>query len=174
VAAWAGGLAAVVAIAALGQGEDRTEAVTGILPATSPTGAADVARPSPVIVLEQPSREGLLIRPTDLLVSGHLREGSGPVRLLVETARNKPIAVRLSEPSDPPSSGAGGSTRFAFTVPLVDPREGERLIIHVIAYDGDGVPIEAVRRRVVVGPHEPGVFGEDGLMGGIPFPSDRP
>lgn len=171
--AWAGGLVAVVAIAALGRGDGSPDAATGPLPMASPTLAADAARPSPVIVLEQPSREGLLIRPTDLLVSGHLRAGSGPVRVLVETARNKPMAVRLSEPSGEPSA-ASGPTRFAFTIPLVDPREGERLIIHVIAYDEAGMPVEAVRRRVVIGPHEPGVFGEDGLMGGLPFPSDRP
>jgi hypothetical protein len=124
------------------------------------------------IVIEHPHREGAIVRPTDLVVVGHLRDGAGPVRVIVETSRNKPLAMQEVEPT--PGTGADAPRRFAATMAVGDRREGERLIIHVIAYDAAGVPVEVLRRRVVVGPDEPWIIGEDGLMGGIAFPSSGP
>ena len=113
-----------------------------------------------------------MIRPSDLTVAGYLRDGGGPVRVIVETSRNKPLAVRQVETTR--GGPLAGRARFAVTLPVGDRLEGERLIIHVIAYDQGGVPVEVLRRRVVIGTDETRPIGEDGLMGRIAFPSPAP
>jgi hypothetical protein len=165
----------VVGLASLGgqAGIQRTapEPIAAATPASGTPAPARAERAS-TIVIEHPHREGAIVRPTDLVVVGHLRDGTGPVRVIVETSRNKPLAMQQVEPT--PGTGVDAPRRFAATMAVGDRREGERLIIHVIAYDAAGVPVEVLRRRVVVGPHEPWVIGEDGLMGGIAFPSSAP
>lgn len=106
----------------------------------------------------------------ELVVAGYLLREASHLRVIVETSRNKPIAVEAvallgtQRPEDPMSP-------FAVTLPLADPPEGERLIIHVIVYDRDGLPSDVLRRRVLIGPRVPRIIGEDGLMGGLVLPA---
>ena len=173
--AWLAGLAVVVGLGVLG---DRTPD-GGVVAVASPTPrgtAPDAPSRPPVdgssIVLEHPYREGAIVRPTDLVVTGYLRQGVGPVRVIVETSRNKPLAVEQIDATT--GTARTARPRFTATMPVGDRHEGERLIIHVISYDPDGLPIDVLRRRVIIGPQEPWVIGEDGLMGGLAFPSATP
>ena len=173
--AWLAALGVIVALGVLG--ERTPDGGVVAVASDTPGRTAPAASPrAPVdgssIVLEHPYREGAIVRPTDLVVTGYLRRGVGPVRVIVETSRNKPLAVQQIEATT--GTARTALPRFTATMPVGDRHEGERLIIHVISYDPDGLPIDVLRRRVIIGPHEPWVIGDDGLMGGLAFPSATP
>jgi hypothetical protein len=56
---------------------------------------------------------------------------------------------------------------FLVTLPLVGPRDGGTMTLQVVAYDGHGLPLDVVRRQIVIGPVIRRVVGADGLLGGI-------
>ncbi len=90
---------------------------------------------------------------------GPVPSGSGSA-----SANGKALAFETVEPP-----ATRGSTARAFDVglPLGNPRPGGTMVIQVIAYGPDGVPVDVVRRQFVVGPVLRTVGGEDGIIGGI-------
>lgn len=141
----------------------------------STTGAArsiaGVVGPSPaafdtpvpllgVIELQEPAAAGTVVTTPDLVIRGYLLEGGGPVRVVLESSGGKPMLTRTLSPSP----------WFVVNLPLSNPRPGGEMTVSVIAYDLDGIPIDVVRRRVVIGAIAEREIGEDGLMGGIVFP----
>jgi hypothetical protein len=117
-----------------------------------------------ILVLQQPPRDGAVVTTRDLVVRGLVAAGTGPVRVGLASANGKALAFETVEPP-----ATGGSTARAFDVglPLGNPRPGGTMVIQVIAYGADGVPVDVVRREFVVGPVLRTVGGEDGIIGGI-------
>lgn len=132
----------------------------------SPTPAVGSRLDGGVIVLRRPWVGGGPVRSRDLVVSGHLVAGTGPVSAIVSTATGERIAARtvgpltVGRPSDDPNPV------FMMTVPLGDPRPSGELQLRVVAYDLAGRPVDVVRRWIVVGPLVRRAIGEDGLVGG--------
>lgn len=160
---WLVGLGVVAGVGALGESE--------IAPPSEAPSLAVVARPSPatidtpepiagVIELQEPAAAGSVVTTPDLVIRGYLRERGGPVRVLLESSGGKPMLTRTLSPSP----------WFVVNLPLSNPRPGGELTVQVIAYDLDGIPIDVVRRRVVIGAIAEREIGEDGLMGEIVFP----
>jgi hypothetical protein len=172
------GLGAVVGLAAQG----------GSAPSPSgPPGAAAVSSPSrpPVglrhIALDQPARRGEVVTTRELIVRGRVARTAGNVRIILESSGGKPIAAAAI---DPTGHGHGDWIPFESRFRLATPRPGGDMTLFVVAVDGDGIPIDAIRRRFTIGAivDIPAVVrssgprdgrsrsnGEDGLMGGIPF-----
>jgi len=100
---------------------------------------------------------------------------------MLESSGGKPIAAAAI---DPTGHGHGDWIPFESRFRLAIPRPGGDMTLFIIAVDGDGIPIDAIRRRFTIGaivdiparlrsdPSGDGFSrsnGEDGLMGGIPF-----
>lgn len=88
------------------------------------------------------------MRTRQLVVHGRVREGIGEVRLSLETRRGQVLATERLDPTGLPRLGM---IPFVTTFELSNPRPGGSMILFVVAVDPDGVPIDAVRRRFVVG-----------------------
>lgn len=99
-----------------------------------------------------------------LVVRGLVPAGTGPLRISLESRGGKALRIETVEPM--PRLGQQPQA-FAIELPVGGPRPGGILTVQVVAYDDDGVPIDGIRRRVVLGPIERTVGGEDGLMGGL-------
>lgn len=113
-----------------------------------------------MIELQEPAAAGSVVTTQDLVIRGYLREQGGPIRVLLESSGGKPMVNRMFSPSP----------WFVVNLPLSNPRPGGEVTLWIIAYDLDGIPIDVVRRHVVMGAIAEREIGEDGLMGGIVFP----
>ncbi|MEX2184801.1 MAG: hypothetical protein WEC14_10165 [Chloroflexota bacterium] len=176
--AWLVVLGGAVAVARSGAddgvGQLTAPSAVAEVPPARPTAAPSPAASSPledsVLVLQVPRPAGGAITTHDLVVSGYLVDGTGPVSAIITTSEGERIAARtvgpltIGRPDDDPNP------RFLITVPLGDQRPVGEVRLRVVVYDIDGVPVEVVRRRVVIGPLERREIGEDGLVGGIVFP----
>ena len=105
----------------------------------------------------------------ELVVRGFLRGGSGPVQVVVESSGGKAIAIRTVGPTTVGRPANDPAPPFLTRFPISNPRPGGEMTIQVIAYDPDGLPVDVVRRRFVIGAIAVREIGEDGLMGGIVF-----
>ena len=164
------GLGAVIALATQG----------GAAPAPArPSGAAVVTPPSsaPVgrrqLALDQPARRGDIVTTRELIVRGRVAQTAGEVRIMLESRGGKPVATA---DIDPIGYGHGEWIPFESRFRLEMPRPAGDMTLFIVAVDGDGIPIDALRRRFTIGAiiEIPAVGrsrsnGEDGLMGGIPF-----
>lgn len=150
----------------MGGSETAATAATAAAPSievvVSPSlRAIDTAEPVlGVIELQEPAAAGSIVTTPDLVIRGYLRERGGPVRVLLESSGGKPMLTRTLSPAP----------WFVVNLPLSNPRPGGEMTVSVIAYDLDGIPIDVVRRRVVIGAIAEREIGEDGLMGGLVFP----
>jgi hypothetical protein len=164
------GLGAVVGLAAQG----------GSVPSSSATpSAAIVSLPSSPLVgrrqlaLDQPARRGDVVTTLELIVRGRVARTAGEVRIMLESSGGKPVAAAAVDPT-----GHGDWIPFESRFRLATPRPGGDMTLFIVAVDGDGIPIDAIRRRFTIGAivdlparqnARSGSNGEDGLMGGIPF-----
>jgi hypothetical protein len=139
---------------------------------TSPNGSVGPRQ----VRLDQPARRGDVVTTRELIVRGRVARSAGEVRIMLESSGGKPIAAAAL---DPTGFGHGDWIPFESRFQLAVPRPGGDMTLFIIAVDGDGIPIDAVRRRFTVGaiidiPADTAArrsrsHGEDGLMGGIPF-----
>jgi hypothetical protein len=175
--AWAGGLAAVVGVAAAGSIiSTRSVPVPSVEVAeVAPPltrASADATRATTVAV-EDPARAGAVITTPGLLVQGSRSGPAGQVRVTLESSGAKLVASETI-----PASGAGGAFRVEF--PLSNPRPGGTMVVQVVAFDSAGIPVDVVRIPVEIGAIVPaapaavarngsGPMGDDGLIGGIVF-----
>lgn len=168
------GLGAVVGLAAQGGSVPSPPGQPGIAavisPSSSPVGRRQLA-------LDQPARRGDVVTTRALIVRGRVSRTAGEVRIILESSGGKPIAAAAI---DPTGYGHGDWIPFESRFRLAIPRPGGDMTLFIIAVDGEGIPIDAIRRRFTIGaiidiPAGPssrtgkgrsGSNGEDGLMGG--------
>jgi hypothetical protein len=190
VAAWGLGLLAVIggAIAGGHVGSDGTEAhatsaVAGAhatsLEAASATGTGRFGDdiPAAVILLEFPRGAHPVITSRDVLVSGRVRDGTGPVVVMLESrAPERLITVTVNPKHLPDHRDSSHSSAFIATLPLPDPRPTGPAVVHVISFDPGGTATDILLRTIQIGPFLDPTYGdgaarpptgEDGLMGGI-------
>ncbi len=144
-AAWVAGLGTVVGIALLGT------AGPGV-PAPSPTAAAVApaeprATPERSIRMDQPTRRDEVVRTREIVVRGQVAKGVSQVWITLESG-GRPIGTETIDPIGMPRNDLiPFETRFT-----VDrPRPAGPLFVMVVAIDADGFPIDAVRRRFMLG-----------------------
>jgi hypothetical protein len=181
-AAWLGALVIVAGVAVMGGlNGDATREVASRPSATDQgpahaaaqaatagaTATTTQAPPERVIVLRDPPMDHALITTHDLVVSGYLTSGMGPVRVGLASRNGKALAFRTVEPTVIGRVNGDSSPSFLVALPLVGPRDGSPMIIQVIAYDRHGIPLDVIRREVILGPVTRRVVGADGLLGGI-------
>jgi hypothetical protein len=178
-AAWLGVLVIVAGLAVMGgQDSDATREVASRPSATDQgpapgaasagaTAATTQAPPERVIVLRDPPMDDALITTHDLVVSGYLTSGMGPVRVGLASRNGKALAFRTVEPTVIGRVHGDSSPSFLVALPLIGPRDGSPMTIQVIAYDRHGIPLDVIRREVILGPVTRRVVGADGLLGGI-------
>ena len=152
-------------------------------PDASPAGDTAATGERQVVILS-PADQNAVITTRELMVEGYVRSGAGPVKIVIESSGSKVVAVRTVQPRGASSvTDAGDRSHFSATFPLSNPRPGGRMVVQVIAYDLSGMPLDSLRRRITIGAFvDPGpaglpgrpALGEDGLIGGIPFDTDRP
>jgi hypothetical protein len=146
-----------------------SDAAVLIAPSSAPPGRRQLA-------LDQPARRGDVVSTRELIVRGRVARTVGEVRIMLESRGGKPVAMAAI---DPTGGGHGGWIPFESRFRLEMPRPAGDMTLFIIAVDGNGIPIDAVRRRFSIGAFIdiPAVIergrgrsnGEDGLMGGIPF-----
>ena len=69
---------------------------------------------------------------------------------MLESSGGKPIATAGVDPTGHRgATGCGSRSRARFRLPT--PRPGGAMVLFVVAVDGDGIPIDGVRRRFTVG-----------------------
>jgi hypothetical protein len=181
-AAWLGALVIVAGVAVMGgQNGDATREVASRPSATDQgpaqaavqaatagaTATTTQAPPERVIVLRDPPMDDALVTTHDLVVSGYLTSGMGPVRVGLASRNGKALAFRTVEPTVIGRVNGDSSPSFLVALPLVGPRDGSPMTIQVIAYDRHGIPLDVIRREVILGPVTRRVVGADGLLGGI-------
>jgi len=210
---WLVALGAVVAVGVAGRGTEPRprEALiaqpTSALVTHGPTVPGNtVASPGPnagrqsarvpLLVVEEPAVSGQMITSRDLVVRGSLSHVSGPVRVTLESRNGKPIAVATAQPVARGRREDDPRPVFEVRLALPGPRPNGTMVVQVVVFDIDGIPRDAIRRRIRVGAVEPGGaasvavdaateggvagsvatgaqarprLGEDGLMGGITF-----
>jgi hypothetical protein len=118
-------------------------------------------------VLRQPLSDDAIVTTRDVVVSGYLTSGMGPVRVGLASRNGKALAFRTVEPTVIGRVKGDSNPTFLVTLPLAGPRDGGTMTIQVVAYDEHGLPLDVVRRQVIVGPVIRRVVGADGLLGGI-------
>jgi hypothetical protein len=133
--------------------------------------------PSSDIVLDSPGTINQLITTRDLVVRGHLQEGTGRVQVLLQSRGAEPIVVRTVEPLIlPDRRGRVLPPQFVVTLPLPDPRPSGPAVVQIVAYDGTGRARDVLLRPIQIGALLDPTYGdgsrrpptgEDGLMGGI-------
>jgi hypothetical protein len=129
--------------------------------------ATQSAPPDPIIVLRDPPANDAIITTRDVVVSGYLTSGMGPVRVGLASRNGKALAFRTVEPTVIGRVEGDSNPTFLVTLPLAGPRDGGTMTLQVVAYDRLGLPLDVVRRQIVIGPVIRRVVGADGLLGGI-------
>lgn len=167
MATWLLGLFGIVGVAAVGRlaesGEpaSRTAVIVFESPARTampaPTAPA-VPRPE-LIVLASPAEAGMTITTRDLVVQGYLQMAAGTVRVTLEARGNRVIDDATITPAlaFAERSTVDRHAQFEVRFGLPNPRPNGRMIVQVVAYDGDGQILDVVRRPFRVGPLLEGV-----------------
>jgi hypothetical protein len=159
--AWAGGLDGDVPAPA-------TVVSAGPLASTEPTAAVtSSADPAfDAIAITWPAETNQLIRTTDLVVRGHVREPSWRVQVVLQSRGAEPIVVRTGGPMTLPGDRDRSPGRtFIVTLPLPDPRPSGPAVVQVVAYDASGRAQEVVLRPVQIGARiGPASGGDTGVI----------
>ena len=173
VVGWVVGLGAVIALATQGGAAPERAAPSAAAVVTS-SSSAPVGRRQ--LALDQPARRGDVVTTRELIVRGRVARTAGEVRIMLESRGGKPVATAAI---DPIGYGHGDWIPFESRFRLEMPRPAGDMTLFIVAVDGAGIPIDAVRRRftigaiidisAVTGGRRSRSNGEDGLMGGIPF-----
>jgi len=174
-----------VAVAGGVGSEDIAEAPLG--PSGAPAVAPVVAPPpvegapsvaSSIILLDWPATSTSVVTTRDLVVRGHVPEGSGHIVVMLESKSPERMIVVTVNPTRLPDGELHGMSAFLATVQLPAPRPTGPAVVHVIAFDADGTATEILLRTVQIGALIDPTYGdgsarpptgEDGLMGGIPY-----
>jgi hypothetical protein len=154
--------------------------------ATSSAGAAEATGRgrfdkddilTPVVVLETPSEASAIISTRGIEVRGRVREGGGPVVVMLESSTAERLIVVTVYPVRIPDPGGGAPTSaFIGTLPIPDPRPIGPAFVRVLGFDASGTSAHVVERPIQIGAvldptygdgSERPPTGEDGLMGGI-------
>ena len=197
VAVWGLGLLAVIggAIAGGHPGSEVAPAATAAIAATashaaarSATASAEIALATdtgrfgddvftPVVVLETPSESNAIISTRGIEVRGRVREGGGPVVVMLESSTaDRLIVVTVYPVRVPDSDGGAPTSTFIGTLPIPDPRPLGPAFVRVLGFDASGTAAHVVVRPIRIGAVLDPTYGdgsarpptgEDGLMGGI-------
>jgi hypothetical protein len=198
VASWGIGLLAVI-VGAIAGGRVGSDAVPDVPRAIGavPSGVAEPDATSAeaatatgtgrfgddispaAILLESPREANAVITTRDVEVRGRVREGAGPIVVMLESSSPDRMIVITVYPVRLPDSGDGSHTsEFIGTLRLPDPRPTGPAVVHVIAFDPSGTATDIMLRTIRIGAVLDPTYGaeaarpptgEDGLMGGIPF-----
>jgi len=132
---------------------------------------------TPVVVLETPSEPNAVISTLGIEVRGRVREGGGPVVVMLESSTAERLIVVTVYPVRVPDPGGSAPTSaFIGTLPIPDPRPLGPAFVRVLGFDASGtsatVVVHPIRIVAVLDPtYGDGSArpptGEDGLMGGI-------
>jgi hypothetical protein len=141
---WIAAVAAVAGAAALG---DRTTAEAVPEPSARPSAVAPSVVPDRSVRIVRPARPDEVVRTREIVVRGQVAKGVSQVWITLE-AGGRPIATRSIDPTGMPRNNlVPFETRFT-----VDrPRPAGPLFVMVVAIGTDGVPIDAMRRRFMLG-----------------------
>jgi hypothetical protein len=194
IAAWGIGLLAVIggAIAGGHSGSDAGPSATGGITAQAATSSAKTAEvteatgmtrfdyddvSTPVVVLDTQTNANAVITTLDIEVRGRVREGGGPVVVMLESSTAERLIVVTVYPVRLPDSGHDAPTSgFIGTLPIPDPRPIGPAFVRVLGFDATGTSAQVVVRPIQIGAvldptygdgSERPPTGEDGLMGGI-------
>jgi hypothetical protein len=126
---------------------------------SAPPRVADVERSSPPsapaaraadgwIRLDRPARRDELVRNGEIVVRGVVGTGVAEVWIALESRGGKILATRTVVPVD--GTEPDGAT-FTARFPVASPATTGRMFVMATAVDADGVPVEAIRRRIRVG-----------------------
>jgi hypothetical protein len=132
---------------------------------------------TPVVVLETPSKANTIISTRGIEVRGRVREGGGPVVVMLESSTaDRLIVVTVYPVRVPDSGGSAPTSAFVGTLPIPDPRPLGPAFVRVLGFDASGTAAHVVVRPIQIGAvldptygdgSERPPTGEDGLMGGI-------
>lgn len=194
VAAWGVGLLAVIGGAIAGGHSAGEAAPSGVRAGPSAVGAtaAEMRSPdtaeatdtgrfgddvsTPVVVLETPSEANAVITTLGIEVRGRVREGGGPVVVMLESSTAERLIVVTVYPVRVPDSGGAPTSAFIGTLPIPDPRPIGPAFVRILGFDASGTAAHVVVRPIRIGAlldptygdgSERPPTGEDGLMGGI-------
>lgn len=137
-------MAAVAGAATLG---DRTSAEAKPEPSATPSAVASAVVPDRSVRIDRPARPDEVVRTREIVVRGQVTKGVSQVWITLESG-GRPIATRSIDPTGMPRNNlVPFETRFR-----VDrPRPAGPLFVMVVAIGSDGVPIDAMRRRFMLG-----------------------
>jgi hypothetical protein len=140
--AWVAVVAGVAGAAVLGAPMSQAPAPTNEVASSAPSTAS--ARP---VQVDQPARQGDVVTTRDIIVRGQVAEGVAQVWITLESG-GRPIATETIDPIGMPRNALiPFETRFK----VHRPRPAGPLFVMVVAIDADGVPIDAMRRRFMLG-----------------------
>jgi hypothetical protein len=132
---------------------------------------------TPVVVLDTPSEANDVISTLGIEVRGRVREGGGPVVVMLESSTAERLIVVTVYPVRVPDPGGSAPTSsFIGTLPIPDPRPLGPAFVRVLGFDASGTAAHVVVRPIQIGAvldptygdgSERPPTGEDGLMGGI-------
>jgi hypothetical protein len=153
-------LAVVVGAALIGGNSSRdgratiaqASATTDVAPGSAQPEVLVHGRPADatphVIVLESPATQLEVLTTRDLVVRGHLVSGTGPVLVVLVSSRGATITGKTVGPMTMPRPGSDPSPPFEVRLQLPDPRPDGTMTLEVVAYDINGIPVDAIRRPI--------------------------
>ncbi len=167
---------------AASSGPAATDAAAQVVTSTAAANATGTGRfgddiSTPAILLESPREENAVITTRDIEVRGRVREGAGPVVLILESSTAERLLVVSAYPVRLPESGDGRHmSEFIGSLPVPEPRPTGPAIVRVLALDTSGTATDVLDRAIQIGAMLDPTYGdgaarpptgEDGLMGGI-------
>ena len=191
IAAWGLGLLAVIGGALAGGRSDSDATPSAPAVATARDGSSsDETRQAtgmtrfdyddvstPVVVVETQVEPNAVITTLDIEVRGRVREGGGPVVVMLESSTAERLIVVTVYPVRLLDVGDNAPTSaFIGTLPIPDPRPIGPAFVRVLGFDATGTSAQVVVRPIQIGEvldptygdgSERPPTGEDGLMGGI-------
>ena len=113
---------------------------------STPTGQDRAAEQA--LWVDRPARRDDVVATPELIVQGRVSSSVDEVWVALESTGGKPLAVRTLDAS---GRTQDGTVAFESRISLSMPRPAGSLILMVVAVGTDGVPIEAIRRRFLLG-----------------------
>lgn len=130
------------------------------------------------LIVTDPLHSGESITTRRLRVTGYALGTAAIVRVSLQARREREIETATIRPRQAADGAAVEPVgRFSVAFDLPNPRPNGTMVLEVALIADDGRVVDTIRRRVVLDaivPTTPGSagapsFGEDGLMGGLPF-----
>ena len=146
VATWVVGLGLVVGFAAGGPG-GTVEAPRLVAPPSIAAPSSAVHAP-PSIRLDRPARRDEVVTTRDIIVRGQVSTGVAELWVMLESRGGKPLESHVI---DPTGASRGGMRPFESRFQPTMHRPAGSVVVFVVAVDGGGTPIGAVRRRIQLG-----------------------